>query len=935
MPANAAERKMLHRMLLLGLGLTACAVAFELTGLLGPLEGFFFDQRVRHYQFNTPAPTDKIVHLDVDENSIEDMGRWPWPRSVFADIARELQRAGAKVVAWDVVFSDRFEEPSDPQDDSIHPEDQAFSVALAQSGRNILPLNFNFNRPPGTRDHYFAIKNEVDGNLELTLDDVNRKLAAKHAAPATEDEFRQIMRDIAFEQLTNLFKDGAKSFQRIQEALLPNLTNRMVVGAPQIKQLRKEYNKFLAWRAARRLFPYVPENHPPLLEPTNEALPLPAFGNAILASGWVSEGIGADATIRSLPLYVDFQGQLVPQFGYAVALAYLGVKPEDVRLESHAIIVPGAGRGGGDLVIPTSEQFIQGFGDRGTFVDVPLFGTSDWRTMYDYPGHQKIVQHYPMNSITGLRSLRRSIRHNNEVVDKAFHEIFLAGDEHLKTFESHKHDMDAPDAMLADIAAIEDVRKSIIDAYKGMSTAEFAKLELKEKEILKAAEVLPGILEQNTAFIPMIKEQEAILHDRVGGKAVIIGATGEATDLRTTSLHKRVPGVVIHDAIFNGVLTGYFWRRLPEWATILATIFIGAAATLTASYLRPIGALLWTLLIGVGFAAVSACVLFGRYRLINGMAAPLTAVFFVWAVIPFVRYFTESAMRARIQRRFSTYVDPSLVNFLIEHPEKMRLEGELKEITVVFTDLQGFTALTEKMRERAVEILSQYMALVVPLIRSHRGFVSKFIGDGVMFFYGAPLENPHQASDAVDTAMDMLCAVDGFADSLARRGLDKLGLRIGINTATMVVGDTGIESAADYTPLGDGMNLGSRLEGANKMFGTRVLISARTVYLLDGRYLVRKIANLVVKGKTEAVMAYEPLCLTDQASDVQKQMADTSNAMIDAYIAAEFEQCLQLADKFDAQFGKNKLTACYRERAQNCINSPPTLFNGTIQLSEK
>jgi adenylate cyclase len=227
------------------------------------------------------------------------------------------------------------------------------------------------------------------------------------------------------------------------------------------------------------------------------------------------------------------------------------------------------------------------------------------------------------------------------------------------------------------------------------------------------------------------------------------------------------------------------------------------------------------------------------------------------------------------------------------------------------------------------------MGLVIPLIRSHRGYVSKFIGDGVMFFYGAPLENPNQAADAVDTAMDMLSAVDGFADSLAKRGLDKLGLRIGINTATMVVGDTGIESAADYTPLGDGMNLGSRLEGANKMFGTRVLISARTVYQLNGRYLVRKVANLVVKGKTEAVMAYEPLCKIEEASDQQKQLAEMTNAMIDAYIATEFTDCLTLADKIEAEFGKSKLVACYRERAQSCVATPPTLFNGTILLSEK
>ena len=339
--------------------------------------------------------------------------------------------------------------------------------------------------------------------------------------------------------------------------------------------------------------------------------------------------------------------------------------------------------------------------------------------------------------------------------------------------------------------------------------------------------------------------------------------------------------------------------------------------------------------IGVGFAAFNAIVVFGHWRDVLGMAGPLSAVFLVWTVIPIVRFLSESSMRWRIQRRFSTYVDPALVNYLTEHPEQMRLAGELKEITVVFTDLAGFTSLTEKMRERAVEILSEYMALVIPLIRSHRGYVSKFIGDGLMFFYGAPLENPNQAADAVDTAVEMLNAVDGFASALAKRGLDRLGLRIGINTATMVVGDTGIDTAADYTPLGDGMNLGSRLEGANKMFGTRILISARTVYQLNGRYLVRKVANLIVKGKTEAVMAYEPLCRAEGATASQKELAEMSDAMVDAYIAAEFETCLKLCGNIDAAFGKNRMTACYRERSEACLQTPPQVFNGTIQLSEK
>jgi class 3 adenylate cyclase len=825
--------------------------------------------------------------------------------------------------------------PDDVRERIVDPDAQ-LTAAFAESGRSVLPADFSFDRPPGSRAHFAAVMQEIDGNVELTLEDVNARLAARHAAPAQEDEFREAMRETSFHRLQPLFNDGkAPSFDDASVELLPNLSRRLFGGSVQGRLLEREYNKFVAWRTARRLFAYVPDGVPALLKPTDEQLPLPEFGRSMLGCGFVTEA--GQSVIRSRPLYAEYQGQLVPDWGLAVALAYLGVRPEQVRVSPDRIVIPGArpAGDGGDIVIPIHNEDVPGYGPCGGYIDVPLTGTADWRTMYDYPRHADVRQHYRITAVTALRALRLRIRQNNELADKAIHDLFGPASEEVKAYESRQHDFDAPDGMAAEVAKAADAIKMVVDADKNLSPEQFEKLAKVDKDQYRAARVLPEIPKQNAAFVPLIAQSEAELRRIASGKAVFIGMTATATDLRPTVLHARCPGVVVHGALFNAVMTGYFWRRLPEWATLLCTIGVGAAATVTACYLSPMASFLCTMLVGLGYALVNALLVFGQARGVLGMAGPLTAVFLIWAFIPIVRYLVESSQRARIQRRFSAYVDPALVHYLIDHPEKLRLAGELKEVTVVFSDLAGFTTLTEKMRERAVEILGEYMALVVPLIRSHRGYVSKFVGDGLMFFYGAPIENPDQAIDAVNTAMEMLTVVDEFATALTRRGLDKLGLRIGINTATMVVGDTGIDTAADYTPLGDGMNFGSRLEGANKMFGTRVLISARTVYLLDGRYLVRKIANLIVKGKTEAVMAYEPLCRAEQACETQQRLADVTDAMVDAYIAGEWERCIAIADEIDREFGKGKLTACYREKSENCLRERPTQFNGTIVLSEK
>lgn len=939
MPANAADRKLLERMLVLGLGLTACAVAMHALGWLAPMEAFFYDQRVRYCQFTAPPPTDKLVHLDIDQTSLDAIGRWPWHRAILADVERELSRAGAKVVAWDVIFSDRDHPSAVPDDvrERVVDPDALLADAFAAGGRAVLPADFSFERPRGSAAHHAALMSAIDGNLELTLDALNERMAAQRAPPAGEDEFRAAMRETSFNQLQPLFRDGrVTTLDEASRALLPELNRRLLGGSVQGRLLEQAYNKFAAWRAARRAFAFVPEGVPTLIKPTDEQLPLPQFGRSMLGCGFTTEVIGGAAVIRSRPLYAEFQGQLVPDWGLAVALAYLGVQPQQVRVSADRVVIPGARPGGGgDLVIPTYTEDVPGYGPCAAFIDVPLTGTPDWKTMYDYPRHAEPRQHYPMTAVTSLRALRLRVRQNNELADKAIHDLYAPGSEEIKAYESRRHDFDAPGGMAAEIASMGDAIHMVLDANKDLKPDEFERLPQKDRDQYQAAKVLGEIPAQNAAFVPLIAGAEADLRRRVEGKAVFIGSTVAGTDLRITSLHTRCPGVVVHGAIFNAVMTGYFWHRLPDWVTLLCTIGVGAAATVTACYLNPLAAALCTMLVGVGYAVVNALLVFGQARGVLGMAGPLTAVFLVWAVIPIVRYLIESAQRARIQRRFSAYVDPALVNYLIDHPEKLRLAGELKEVTVVFSDLAGFTMLTEKMRERAVEILGEYMALVVPLIRSRRGYVSKFVGDGLMFFYGAPIDNPSQASDAVDTAMEMLTAVDEFANAMTRRGLDKLGLRIGINTATMVVGDTGIDTAADYTPLGDGMNFGSRLEGANKMFGTRVLISARTVYLLDGRYLVRKVANLIVMGKTEAVMAYEPLCRAEQACAEQQRLADVTDAMVDAYIAGEWERCIELADEIDREFGKGKLTACYREKSENCLRERPAQFNGAIVLSEK
>jgi adenylate cyclase len=227
------------------------------------------------------------------------------------------------------------------------------------------------------------------------------------------------------------------------------------------------------------------------------------------------------------------------------------------------------------------------------------------------------------------------------------------------------------------------------------------------------------------------------------------------------------------------------------------------------------------------------------------------------------------------------------------------------------------------------------MAEMVPLIRKHQGYVAKLMGDGIYFFFGAPQPNRDHAADGVAALLTMKMAFDQFNIRLQERGNAPLGMRAGLSTGQVIIGDAGSPDCSDYTALGPTTNLASRLESANKVFGTYALITERTVELLKGAYLVRPIANLVVAGKTVPVPVYEPICPIEKATDEQRLLVLQTQGIIDAYRAGDFNACIAAADKMIQTFGPSKLGDFYSSLSRENIANPPTDFDGRVILTEK
>jgi adenylate cyclase len=229
------------------------------------------------------------------------------------------------------------------------------------------------------------------------------------------------------------------------------------------------------------------------------------------------------------------------------------------------------------------------------------------------------------------------------------------------------------------------------------------------------------------------------------------------------------------------------------------------------------------------------------------------------------------------------------------------------------------------------------MGLMVPIIRRNRGLLNKLLGDGIMFYFNAPLENPAHAIDAINAALEMQEAMKPLHLELAREGIPPLGMRVGISSGRMVVGNCGPSDRtfSDYTVLGDTVNLGSRLEGANKVFGTRIMVNDRAYDLAADRFLFRPLGKVQVKGKRQGVMTYEALARIEAANDAHRKLAEMTAAVVTPFMAGDFRACLVAIEQMETLLGASKFTVFYRELCEQYLRQPPVGFDGQIVLTEK
>jgi len=401
-------------------------------------------------------------------------------------------------------------------------------------------------------------------------------------------------------------------------------------------------------------------------------------------------------------------------------------------------------------------------------------------------------------------------------------------------------------------------------------------------------------------------------------------------------VRRTIPGVYIHAAALNTITKGIALRTLGPQAGPVAVGVGGAALGMLLFLVGPLAGL--AIAGGLLAALAAGSIVAFQHNIVLPLLPLVGAGIVTYVAVYAFRFIVEDREKRRIRNAFRHYLAPVLVDRLARDPAALRLGGEERRITVFFSDIAGFTTITESMREepgKLVEILNRYLTVMSAAIERNGGYIDKFIGDAVMAIWNAPLDDREAEAHAVTAALECVEGLAAFnRDVVAGEyGLPPIGTRIGIATGVAIVGNMGSTSRFNYTVTGDIVNLAARLEGANKEYGTTVMVHEATAKGAGRGFLLRRLDRLVVKGKTVPVKVFEVVARAGSAGEEQRERVRRFHAAIALYYRRAFAEA---AAAFDALAGEDRAAGLYRDRCRHYMeNPPPARWNRAFQLTTK
>jgi adenylate cyclase len=425
------------------------------------------------------------------------------------------------------------------------------------------------------------------------------------------------------------------------------------------------------------------------------------------------------------------------------------------------------------------------------------------------------------------------------------------------------------------------------------------------------------IVEQITGVMPVVDEQKMLIHyyslpggfttvsfsdvlqgrvasQNFDGKIILIGAT--ALDLHDTAVvpisNQAMSGVEINANLVQSILFRDYISYQDTLSTLLLIFLFAFVASLILYRFRIHIATLIVFFIGFLFILV-AIQLFDMGIIMN-IVFPLFSMVLVYFALLVYYYLTEEKDRKWITQVFGKYVSPLVIETLIKNPKLIDLGGERRNISIFFSDIRGFTSISERIKpEELVHLLNEYLTEMTSIILEDNGLVDKYMGDAIMAFWGAPMDQPDHAIRACQSSLEMIRRLKILQRKWQERQIPIFDIGIGINSGDAIVGNMGSEKRFDYTAIGDNVNLASRLEGLNKIYGTNIIISEYTFHMIKERFACRKLDVVKVKGKDAPVFIYELVGTINEVDNREKAFIDQYEGGLTYYIDQKWKQAIE------------------------------------------
>jgi len=776
------------------------------------------------------AEDEAILLIDVDDLAIAEVGVWPWGRNMMADGLILLKEFEANYAVFDIEYVDK--SPLGVNADILTEE---------------IPELFT--------EEFSAINQNVSDLFKaLQVGSISLQDAEEYVHDLSE--LTETSQSILLEKVAEIARDNDKYLgqaARLFENAFFTVTMLGDVDRTIPEELKSYALKEIALNRVRV------ESEPSVVYPDIRPAIMPVMEGA-RGAGFPNVVIDDDGVRRRINLIGKYQDSYFPQLAFRPLLDWLG-NPE-VLIKRNSIVLKEAQLPGGktdDITIPLAEN-------GSMLINWPKKGfLESFRHMTYY----ELVLH---------NRLEKNLLHNLKIMESYGFLHYYQGESGLLDpyfyGENIRQDVMAGGSTAA-MADYREARAFFFQEAGAFLNSEVEAEILGEIEAVLSMEEVPedtrdsyreikkmalNIFTPTEALFKSLAKSRSKLKESLAGAFCIIGHTGTSTtDIGVNPFEKEYMNVGTHASLVNTILSGRFLDEYPWWYSAVLALVLAFSVTLVIRNLKPLP----SILVGMAFLILLSLAQVGFF-LITGiyvnLLTPLLSVFFTFIALTLFKFMTLEKEKSFLRNAFSHYLSTDVINELISDPDKLNLGGEKKVLTAFFTDVQGFSTISEKMDPTdLVKLLNAYLTEMSNIVLDLRGTIDKYEGDAIISFFGAPIEYGSHAGNACLAAIRMKKMESRLNEHFLKESLSPgpLLTRMGLNTGEMVVGNMGTAKKMDYTIMGNSVNLAARLEGVNKQYGTWVLISEATCRAAGEGFTVRKLDRVRVVGIQEPVRLFE------------------------------------------------------------------------------